>query len=52
VAKFKVFFVVTEYKDYAEESTIVIADNSDQAARIFKSETPEGYITDIVMLNY
>ena len=53
--QFMIYFVVPEHDDYPDrreptERTIVVANSPGEAARLFKAETPEAYIKDVVAM--
>jgi len=53
--QFMIYFVVPEHEDYSDrneptERTIVVANSPGEAARLFKAETPEAYIKDVVAM--
>jgi len=53
--QFMIYFVVPEHDDYSDrneptERTIVVANSPGEAARLFKAETPEAYIKDVVAM--
>jgi hypothetical protein len=53
--EFKIYFTIPEYEDYSDrnepiEQTIIVANSPGDAARLFKAETPEAWIRDIVAM--